>query len=170
MWNVKRRILVCWRDIPGCSGTHPQWWAWDHGCFGSSLKWPRQRGSNPDLCPSSLVLLITPPDAKAIRWLSLPPPCGFFLMTFLFAAPVMPNVVSALHREQPAKPQLPISMPSSRFHGICSGGTGCLITSTCLCWDRGERDAWPQRCWCGVGWESRVAWVSSWLPVWRWEG
>lgn len=131
VWNVIRCILVCWRYIPGCSGIHPKWWPWDHGCLESSLKWPCQRWSNPDLCPSSLVLLITPPDAKPSGGSLFRPHVGFFNDFFLCRprdaerrvsfAPWAASKASTLHFDA--------FQPLPRH---CSCGTGCLIMSTCL--------------------------------------
>ncbi len=58
------------RYILECSGTHHQWFAWDHRAFWvfqqhtPSLRWPRHGWSDPGLCPCSISPLITPPDPK----------------------------------------------------------------------------------------------------------
>lgn len=68
-WGCEK-MFVCSRYILGCSGTHPQSCDWDHWALRvfpqptPSLRWPSQSCSSPNLCPSSLVLLITPPDAR----------------------------------------------------------------------------------------------------------
>lgn len=117
---------------------------------------------------------------KAIRWLSLLPPCGFFLNDFFLCRPRRVSF-APWAASKALIPHFDAFQPLARY---CSCGTGCLIMSTCPCWDRGEHDASLED--VDVAWAGnssrfslllapsltlrRVGWLeASFQPWWSWR-